>query len=81
MRGDVDAAYHEKYDRYGPGPVGAVTGPDVLETTLRFMPRDWGLIGGGPRGRARNHGHARRRRRARGRCRRGARYRSGSTRR
>lgn len=34
----VTAAYHAKYDRYGPAPVGAVTGADVLETTLRVMP-------------------------------------------
>lgn len=34
----LDAAYHAKYDRYGPGPVGAVTGPDVLATTLRVTP-------------------------------------------
>jgi hypothetical protein len=36
----LDEAYHAKYDRYGPGPVGAVTGSDVLETTLRVRPRD-----------------------------------------
>lgn len=35
----ITAAYHAKYDRYGPGPVGAVTGDDVLETTLRVRPR------------------------------------------
>jgi hypothetical protein len=40
VREAVDAAYHAKYDRYGPAPVGAVTGPDVLETTLRVLPRD-----------------------------------------
>jgi hypothetical protein len=40
VRDDVDRAYHAKYDRYGAAPVGAVTGPDVLETTLRVMPRD-----------------------------------------
>ena len=40
VRDAVDAAYHAKYDRYGPGPVGAVTGDDVLETTLRVLPRD-----------------------------------------
>ena len=34
----VTAAYHSKYDRYGPAPVGAVTGHDVLETTLRVLP-------------------------------------------
>ena len=36
---EITAAYHAKYDRYGPGPVGAVTGDDVLETTLRVRPR------------------------------------------
>jgi hypothetical protein len=40
IRASLDAALHAKYDRYGPGPVGAITGPDVLETTLRVMPRD-----------------------------------------
>lgn len=39
IRPDLDAALHAKYDRYGPGPVGAITGEDVLETTLRVMPR------------------------------------------
>jgi hypothetical protein len=39
IRADADRAYHAKYDRYGPGPVAAVTGPDVLTTTLRVMPR------------------------------------------
>ncbi|WP_233549892.1 DUF2255 family protein [Cellulomonas rhizosphaerae] len=33
-----DAAYHAKYDRYGTGQVGAVSGPDVLETTVRVLP-------------------------------------------
>jgi hypothetical protein len=37
---DIDATYHAKYDRFGPGPVGAVTGPEVHETTLRVVPRD-----------------------------------------
>ena len=40
IRADLDRALHRRYDRYGPGPVGAITGPDVLETTLRVMPRD-----------------------------------------
>lgn len=34
----VDAALHAKYDRYGPGPVGAITGPDAATTTLLVMP-------------------------------------------
>ena len=35
---ELDRALHEKYDRFGPGPVGAITGVDVLETTLKVMP-------------------------------------------
>lgn len=38
VREGVDAALHAKYDRYGHGPVGAITGDDVLETTLRVLP-------------------------------------------
>ncbi|MDR7187384.1 hypothetical protein J2Y46_000200 [Microbacterium sp. BE35] len=34
----VDAALHAKYDRYGPGPVGAITGTDAASTTLLVMP-------------------------------------------
>ncbi|HEV7624293.1 MAG TPA: DUF2255 family protein [Amnibacterium sp.] len=34
----VDAAYHTKYDRYGPRLVGTVTGPDAGGTTLRLVP-------------------------------------------
>jgi hypothetical protein len=40
VRADLDRALHHKYDRYGSGPVGAITGPDVLETTLEVLPRD-----------------------------------------
>ncbi|WP_329476311.1 DUF2255 family protein [Kribbella sp. NBC_01510] len=36
----IDNAYHAKYDRYGPGPVGAVVGPGVAPVTLRLLPRD-----------------------------------------
>jgi hypothetical protein len=36
----IDAAYHAKYDRYGPGPVGAVVGPGAAPVTLRLLPRD-----------------------------------------
>ena len=32
---DLDAALHTKYDRYGPGPVGSIVGPDVVGLTLR----------------------------------------------
>ena len=39
VRDELDAALHAKYDRFGPGPVGAITGPDVLSTTLRVLPR------------------------------------------
>ncbi|MEY9854460.1 hypothetical protein ABH935_000057 [Catenulispora sp. GAS73] len=28
----------QKYDRYGPGPVGAVTGPATYPVTLRVVP-------------------------------------------
>lgn len=35
---DLDAALHAKYDRFGPGPIGAITGDDVLETTLLVSP-------------------------------------------
>lgn len=38
VRADLDAALHKKYDRYGPGPVAAITGNDVLETTLKVTP-------------------------------------------
>jgi len=35
----IDAAYHAKYDRYGPGIVGTVTGPAAPPTTLRLTPQ------------------------------------------
>ena len=34
----VDAAYHAKYDRYGPQIVGTVTGPHAASVTLRLVP-------------------------------------------
>lgn len=34
----IDAAYHAKYDRYGPRPVGAVTGPDAHRVTVQLIP-------------------------------------------
>lgn len=36
----IDAAYHAKYDRYGPAIVGTVVGPGVQEVTLRLLPRE-----------------------------------------
>ena len=35
----VDAAYHVKYDRYGPAIVGTVVGEDAAATTMRLLPR------------------------------------------
>ena len=36
----VDAAYHAKYDRYGPQIVGTVTGAHAAPVTLRLVPPD-----------------------------------------
>jgi hypothetical protein len=36
----VDAAYHAKYDRYGPQIVGTVTGAHAEAVTLRLVPQD-----------------------------------------
>lgn len=35
----VTAAYHAKYDRYGPAVVGSVVSPSSSESTLRLTPR------------------------------------------
>ena len=35
----IDAAYHAKYDRFGPAIVGTVVGPQVETVTLRLRPR------------------------------------------
>jgi hypothetical protein len=35
----IDAAYHAKYDRYGPKIVGSVVGPDAEAVTVRLVPR------------------------------------------
>jgi len=35
----VDAAYHTKYDRYGPTIVGTVVSPEAARSTLRIVPR------------------------------------------
>jgi hypothetical protein len=37
VQGDIDAAYHAKYDRYGPGTVGSVTGPAAHQVTIRLV--------------------------------------------
>jgi hypothetical protein len=34
----IDAAYHAKYDRYGPQIVGSVVGPAASAGTLRLVP-------------------------------------------
>jgi hypothetical protein len=36
----IDAAYHSKYDRYGPAIVGSVVGAQAHEVTLRLLPRN-----------------------------------------
>ena len=36
---DIDAAYHAKYDRYGPQIVGSVVGPHAAPGTLRLTPQ------------------------------------------
>jgi hypothetical protein len=35
----VDAAYHAKYDRHGPGIVGTVVGPEAAALTIRLDPQ------------------------------------------
>lgn len=34
----VTAAYHAKYDRYGPRIVGSVVSPEAVRSTLRVLP-------------------------------------------
>jgi hypothetical protein len=36
----IDAAYHAKYDRYGPRFVGPVVGPQAAVATLQLQPRE-----------------------------------------
>ena len=36
--GAIDAAYHAKYDRYGPKLVGTVVGPQAEAVNLRLVP-------------------------------------------
>jgi hypothetical protein len=35
----IDAAYHAKYDRYGPAIVGSVVGATAAPATIRLLPR------------------------------------------
>jgi hypothetical protein len=35
---EIDAAYHTKYDRYGPRLVGTVVGDDAHTVTVRLVP-------------------------------------------
>ena len=39
VQAPVTAAYHEKYDRYGPSIVGTVISAESTATTLRLVPR------------------------------------------
>jgi len=36
----VTAAYHAKYDRYGPAIVGTMVSPEAVRSTLRLAPRE-----------------------------------------
>jgi hypothetical protein len=38
VQGDIDAAYHAKYDRYGPKIVGTVVGESAHQVTVRLVP-------------------------------------------
>ena len=37
-QGAIDAAYHTKYDRYGPKIVGSVVGAQAHDVTIRLVP-------------------------------------------
>jgi len=39
VQSDIDAAYHAKYDRYGPRIVGSVVGPAAHQVTVRLVPQ------------------------------------------
>jgi hypothetical protein len=39
MHDAINAAYHSKYDRYGPRIVGTVVGPDAEAVTIKLLPR------------------------------------------
>jgi hypothetical protein len=34
----ISAAYHAKYDRYGPSIVGTVVSPEAVRSTFRLKP-------------------------------------------
>lgn len=38
----IDAAYHAKYDSYGPRIVGSVVGPNARAVTVRLIPQEDG---------------------------------------
>jgi hypothetical protein len=38
LQDGIDAAYHAKYDRYGPRIVGSVTGSGSHPVTVRLVP-------------------------------------------
>lgn len=38
LHAGLDAAYHAKYDHYGPRIVGSVVGPALTQATLRVLP-------------------------------------------
>ena len=40
VHGDIDRAYHAKYDRYGPAIVGSVVGAQAAKVTIRLLPTD-----------------------------------------
>jgi len=39
VHADIDAAYHAKYDRFGPKIVGTVVGSQAAQNTFRLLPR------------------------------------------
>jgi len=39
VHADIDAAYHAKYDRFGPRIVGTVVGSQAAQNTFRLLPR------------------------------------------
>jgi hypothetical protein len=40
IHADIDAAFHAKYDQYGPKIVGTVVGPEAAKVTLRLAIQD-----------------------------------------